>query len=130
MKSEDQGAPCFSLSFLIILGMAKSFILAWTFMCPFFFIGLNVPSLFFQYITHAFIEENFGRDFYGARNIKEGRNEWMVWKCYPSGVEVLAYEGGVYVIFDHESMKRNSQRSQNLTNLKTTQATYNKMVSL
>ena len=45
-------------------------------------------------------------------------NEWMVWKCYPSGVEVLAYEGGVYVIFDHESIKRNSKRSQNLTKLK------------
>ena len=37
VKSEDQGAPCFSLSFLIILGMAKRFILAWTFMCPFFY---------------------------------------------------------------------------------------------
>ena len=84
----------------------------------------------FLYIAHALIGENFGRDFYGARNIKEGRNEWMVWKCYPSGVEVLACGGGVYVILDHESMKRNSQRSQNLTKLKTTQAAYNKMVSL
>jgi len=54
----------------------------------------------------------------------------MVWKCYPSGVEVLAYGGGVYVILDHESMKRNSQRSQNLTKLIMTQAAYNKMVSL
>jgi len=114
------------------LGMANFLIFAWTFMCPFFFMGLHVPSslLFFLYIAHALIGENYGRDFYGARNIKEGRNEWMVWKCYPSGVEVLAYGGGVYVILDHESMKRNSQRSQNLTKLKTTQAAYNKMVSL
>ena len=50
--------------------------------------------------------------------MREDMNEWMVWKCYPSGVEVLAYEGGVYVIFDHESIKRNSKRSQNLTKLK------------
>ena len=61
---------------------------------------------------------------------KRDMNEWMVWKCYPSGVEVLACGGGVYVILDHESMKRNSQRSQNLAKLKTTQAAYNKMVSL
>ena len=54
----------------------------------------------------------------------------MVWKCYPSGVEVLACGGGVYMILDHESMKRNSQRSQNLTKLKMTQAAQNKMVSL
>ena len=47
-----------------------------------------------------------------------------------SGVEDLASEGGVYMILDYESMKRNSQRSQNLTKLKTTQAAYNKMVSL
>ena len=47
-----------------------------------------------------------------------GMNEWMVWKCCPFGEEVLAYGGGVYVILDHESMKRNSQRSQNLTKLK------------
>ena len=78
--------------------------------------------LFFQYIAHALIGENFGRDFYGAWNIKEGKNEWMVWKCYPSGVEVLACGGGVYVILDHESMKSNSQGSQNLTKLKMTQA--------
>jgi hypothetical protein len=49
-------------------------------------------------------------------------NEWMVWKCNPSGVEVLAYGGGVYVILYHESMKRNSQRSQNLAKLKMMQA--------
>ena len=46
-----------------------------------------------------------------------------VWKFQHVG-------GGVYVILNHESMKRNSQRSQNLTKLKTTQAAYNKMVSL
>ena len=49
-------------------------------------------------------------------------NEWMVWKCYPFSVEVFACEGGVYVILDHESMKHNSQRSQNLTKLKKIQA--------
>ena len=48
VKSKDQSAPCFSLSFLMILGMAKHFIFAWTFMCPFFFIGLHVPSFFFN----------------------------------------------------------------------------------
>ena len=35
-----------------------------------------------------------------------------------SGVEVLASGGGVYVILDHKSMKKNSQRSQNLAKLK------------
>ena len=98
-------------------------------MC-FFFMGLHVPFPFFPYLAHALIGENFGRDFYGARNIKEGRNEWMVWKCYLSGVEVLACGGGVYVILDHESMKRNSQRSQNLTKLKMIQAACRKIVSL
>src|SRR6185312_10902954 len=44
VKSKDQGAPCFSLSLLIIFGMAKFLIFAWTLMCPFFFIGLHVPS--------------------------------------------------------------------------------------
>ena len=34
-----------------------------------------------------------------------------------SGVEDLASEGGVYMILDYESMKRNSQRSQNLAKL-------------
>ena len=57
---------------------------------------------------------------YGTK--KRDMNEWMVWKCYPSGMEVLAYGGGVYVILDHESMKGNSQRSQNLTKLKKMQA--------
>ena len=61
---------------------------------------------------------------------KRGMTEWMIWKCYPSGMEVLAYGDGVYVILDHESMKRNSQRSQNWTKLKMTQAACNKMVSL
>ena len=37
-------------------------------------------------------------------------------------VEVFACGGGVYVILDHESMKNNSQRSQNLTKLKKIQA--------
>ena len=97
-----------------ILGMAKIF---------YFFI-------FFQYIAHALIGKNFGRDFYGARNIKEDRNEWMIWKCYSSSVEVFACGSGVYVILNHESMKRNSQRSQNLTKLKMTQAASRKIVFL
>ena len=59
-----------------------------------------------------------------------GMNEWMVWKCYPSGMEVLAYGGGVYVILDHESMKRNSQRSQDLAKLKMMQAACEWIVSL
>ena len=49
-----------------ILGMANFFLIfAWTFMCPsFFFMGLHVPSSsFFQYIAHALIRENFGRNF-------------------------------------------------------------------
>ena len=93
-------------------------------MCPFFFMGLHVPSslLFFQYIALTLTRKNFWERLYGIWNIKEDMNEWMVWKCYPSGVEVLAYGGGVYVILDHESMKRNSQRSQNLTKLKMIQA--------
>ena len=37
-------------------------------------------------------------------------------------MEVFACGGGVYVILDHESMKRNSQRSQNLTKLNKIQA--------
>ena len=45
-----------------ILGMTNYLIFAWTFMCPFFFMGLHVP-LFFQYIADALIGENFGRDF-------------------------------------------------------------------
>ena len=55
--------------------------------------------------------------------------EWMVWEYYPFGVEVLANGGGVYVILDHESMKRNSQGSQNLTKLKMTQAACRNIVS-
>ena len=90
----------------------------------FFFMGLHVPSslLFFQYIAHALTRKNFWERLYGTWNIKEDMNEWMVWKCYPFAVEVLACGGGVYVILDHESMKRNSQRSQNLTKLKKIQA--------
>ena len=51
-------------------------------------------------------------------------------KCYPSCVEVLVCGGGVYVILDHESMKGNSQRSQNLTKLKMIQAACKKIVLL
>jgi len=107
-----------------ILGMANFLIFAWTFMCPFFFMGLHVPSslLFFQYIAHALTRKKFWERLYGIWNIKEDMNEWMVWKCYSSSVEVFACGGGVYVILDHESMKRNSQRSQNLTKLKKIQA--------
>ena len=57
-------------------------------------------------------------------------NEWMVWKCYPSGVGGLAYKSGVYVTLDHESMKRNSQRSQNFAKLKMIQAACTWIVSL
>ena len=96
---------------------------SWAFMRPFL-------SLFFQYIAHAFAGENFGKRLYDIWNIKKDMHEWMVWKCYPSGVEVLAYGRGVYVILDHESMKRNSQRSQNLTKLKMIQAACRKIVSL
>jgi len=107
-----------------ILGMANFLIFAWTFMCPFFFMGLHVPSslLFFQYIALTLTRKNFWERLYGIWNIKEDMNEWMVWKCYSSSVEVFACGGGVYVILDHESMKRNSQRSQNLTKLKKIQA--------
>ena len=79
-------------------------------------------------VAHAFIGENFERDFmeYGIWDM----NEWMVWKCYSSGVEVFACGGGVYVILDHESMKNNSQRSQHLTKLKVIQVACNKVVSL
>ena len=61
---------------------------------------------------------------------KGDMNEWMVWKCCPFGVEVLAYGGGVYVILDHESMKRNSQWTQNLAKLKMIQAACIWIVSL
>ena len=99
-------------------------------MCPyFFFIGLHVPSFFFNTGSCPYWRE-FWEKLYGAWNIKEDRNEWLIWKCYSSSVEVLACGGGVYMILDHEGMKRNSQRSQNLTKLIMTQAAYNKMVSL
>ena len=45
-----------------ILGMANFLIFAWTFMCQFFY-GPSCVPLFFQYIAHALIGENFGRDF-------------------------------------------------------------------
>ena len=61
---------------------------------------------------------------------KGDMNEWMVWKCYPSGVEVLAYGGGVYMILDHDIMKINSQRSQNLAMHKMIQAACKRIVSL
>ena len=35
-----------------------------------------------------------------------------------SGVEDSTSEGGVYMILNHKSMKRNSQRTQNVANLK------------
>jgi len=79
-------------------------------------------SLFFQYIAHAFAGENFGKRLYDIWNIKKDMHEWMVWKCYSSNVEVFACKSGVYVILDHESMKRNSQGSQNLTKLNKIQA--------
>ena len=69
-----------------------------------------------------FIEEKLWERLHRVWNIKRDMNEWMTWKCYHSGVEVLAYRGGVYVILDHESMKRNSKRSQNLAKLKMMQA--------
>ena len=43
-------------------------------------------------------------------------------KILSSGVDDLASGGGVYVILDNESMKNNSQRSQNLTKLKKIQS--------
>ena len=97
---------------LYILGMANFLIFAWTFMCPsFFFMGLHVPSsLFFSIHSSCPYWREFWERLYGIWNIKEGMNEWVVWNCYPSGVEVLACGGGVYMILDHESMKRNSQR--------------------
>ena len=55
-------------------------------------------------------------------------NKWIVWKCYPSSVEVLANGGSVYMILDNESMKRNSQRSQNLAKLKMIQAACKRIV--
>ena len=111
------------------LCMTNYLIFAWTFMCPFFFMGLHVPPFFSIHSSCPYWRE-FWERLYGVWYMREDMNEWMVWKCYPSGVEVLAYGGGVYMILDHESMKRNSQRSQNLTKLKTTQVSYNKMVSL
>lgn len=81
--------------------------------------GLHVPSSpFFSIHSACPYWREFWERLYGIWNIKE----WLVWKCYPSGVKVLACEGGVYVILDHDSMKSNSQRSQNLTKLKKVQA--------
>ena len=42
---------------------------------------------------------------------------WYVNAILPMRKFFFACGGGVYVILDHESMKRNSQRSQNLTKL-------------
>jgi len=106
-----------------ILGMASFLIFAWTFMCPYLlFLFHGLSCALFQYIAHALTGKNFWERLYGIWNIKDYMNEWMVWKCYSSSVEVFACGGGVYVILDHESMKRNSQRSQNLTKLKKIQA--------
>ena len=98
-------------------------------MCPFFFMGLHGSNFFFDTQLIPLLERIWER-LYGVWNIKEHRNEWMVWKCYSYSVEVLACGGGVYVILDHESMKSNSQGSQNLTKLKMTQAECRKIVSL
>jgi len=97
--------------------MANFLVFAWTFvhLSLSFFHGPSCAPFFlffFQYIAHAFAGENFGKRLYDIWNIKKDMHEWMVWKCYSSGVEVLANGGGVYMILDHESMKRNSQRSQ------------------
>jgi len=47
-----------------ILGMANFLIILHGPSCiHFIFVGLHVPLLFFQYIAHALIGENFGRDF-------------------------------------------------------------------
>jgi len=54
-------------------------------------------------------------------------NKWIVWKCYPSSVEVLANGGSVYVVLDHESRKRNSRRSENLAKLKMMQQHVNRL---
>ena len=51
-------------------------------------------------------------------------------KILSSGVDDLASGGGVYVILDHESMKRNSQRSLNLAKLKMIKAACKWIVSL
>ena len=106
--------------------MANFLVFAWTFvhLSLSFSWALMRPflSLFFQYIAHAFAGENFGKRLYDIWNIKKDMHEWMVWKCYSSNVEVFACRGGVYVILDHESMKRNSQGSQNLTKLNKIQA--------
>jgi len=109
--------------------MANFLISAWTFMCPFFFHGPSWVQFFFDTQLIPLLERIWER-LYGVWNIKKDRNEWMVWKCYSSSVEVLACGGGVYVILDHESMKSNSLRSQNLTKLKMTQAACKKIVSL
>jgi len=86
--------------------MAKNLVLAWTFMCPFFFMGLHMPYLFFfNTQLMPLLGKIWGR-LYRMWSIKG--NKWIVWKCYPSSVEVLANGGSVYVILDHESMKRNS----------------------
>ena len=95
-----------------VLGMANFLIFAWTFMCPFFSWTFMCPPFFswafmgpllFSFSLHSSCPywREFWERLYGIWSIKEGMNEWMVWKCYPSGVEVLAYGGGVCVILDH-----------------------------
>ena len=114
-----------------ILGMANLLIILHGPSCVhFIFMGLHVPPSFFSIHSSCPYWREFWERLYGVWNIKEDMNEWMVWKCYPSGVEVLTYGGGVYVILDYESMKRNSQRSQHLTKLKVIQVACNKVVSL
>ena len=122
----------YGLSLLLIFGMASHLVFAWTFMCPynnfFTFMGLHVPSsFFFNAQLLPLLGKIWGR-LYRMWSIKG--NKWIVWKCYPSSVEVLANGDSVYVVLDHESMKRNSQRSQNLAKLKMIQAACIWIVSL
>ena len=75
-------------------------------MCPFFSWAFVFPLFFFNTGSCPYWRE-FWEKLYGAWNIKEDRNEWLVWKCYSSSVEVFACGvfacgGGVYVILDHE----------------------------
>ena len=75
--------------------------------CVHFFHGPSCALSFFFNTGSCPYWREFWEKLYGAWNIKEDRNEWLVWKCYSSGVEVFACGvfacgGGVYVILDHE----------------------------
>ena len=123
----------YGLSLLLIFGMASHLVFAWTFMCPynnFFYIHGPSCALIIFFSMHnccLYWEKIWGR-LYRMWSIKG--NKWIVWKCYPSSVEVLANGGSVYVVLDHESRKRNSQRSQNFAKLKMIQAACIWIVSL